>query len=88
MMLFGFGIVFETPVVLVLLALLDIVSLQMLTNSRRVVLVVITIVAAIVTPSPDPLSQIVLAVPMYGMYELAILVIKGIEKRRMKSTLP
>lgn len=88
MMLFGFGIVFETPVILVLLALLDIVNLAMLTGSRRVVLVVIMIIAAIVTPSPDPLSQIVLAVPMYGMYELAIFVIRKIEKHRSKSALP
>jgi sec-independent protein translocase protein TatC len=85
MMLFGFGIVFETPVILVLLAVLNILSLEMLTSSRRVVIVAITIIAAIITPSPDPLSQIVLAVPMYAMYELAIVVIRQIHKRRSKS---
>lgn len=88
MMLLGFGLVFETPVILVLLALLDIVNLAMLTGSRRVVLVVILVIAAIVTPSPDPLSQIVLAFPMYAMYELAIFVIRKIEKHRAKSALP
>lgn len=87
MMLLGFGIVFETPVILVLLAVLDILTLEMLTSSRRVVVVAIVIIAAIVTPSPDPLSQIVLAIPMYAMYELAILVIRQLNKHRSKDQL-
>jgi sec-independent protein translocase protein TatC len=80
LMLFGFGLIFETPVLIVLLGLLDILSVESLRNSRRVVFVIILIVAAIVTPSPDPFTQMALAIPVYGMYEGAILILKKIKK--------
>jgi sec-independent protein translocase protein TatC len=77
----GFGIVFETPVLIVLLAMLDIVTVETLTKYRRLVVVLILIVAAVLTP-PDPISQVALAVPVYIMYELAIIVIRVIKKRQ------
>jgi sec-independent protein translocase protein TatC len=82
-LIFAFGIVFETPVVLVLLAVLDLVTAEGLANARSVVAVVILIVAAVLTP-PDPISQISMAIPMYLMYEGAIIVIRLI-KRPKKS---
>lgn len=79
-MIFSFGATFETPVILVLMALLGIVRVETLVAHRRIVVIVCLVVAALLTP-PDPVSQLALAVPMYAMYEVAILIIKFINKR-------
>lgn len=81
MMILGFGAVFETPVLLILLAMLDILSLEVLVKSRRFVVVGVLIASAILTP-PDPVSQIALAVPLYLMYELSILIIRFIKRKQ------
>jgi sec-independent protein translocase protein TatC len=80
-MILGFGFIFETPVILVLLAMLDIVTAEALANNRRVMFVVILIVAAIITP-PDPFSMIGMALPCYAMYELSIIVIRFLKRKR------
>jgi sec-independent protein translocase protein TatC len=76
----GFGLVFETPVLLVLLALLDLVSAETLAAQRRVTFVVILIIAAIITP-PDPVSMLGMAIPCYLMYELSIFIIRFIKPK-------
>lgn len=78
----GFGLVFETPVILVLLAFLDLISAQTLSEHRRVIIVVILVVAAILTP-PDPVSQIAMALPMYLMYEVSIIIIRIIQRKKV-----
>ena len=82
MLFLGFGLVFETPLVLVLLALLGILSATSLKEFRRYAIVVILLVAAILTPSPDILSQIIMAIPMYLLYELSIFIIARIERKQ------
>ena len=67
-----FGVVFELPVVSVLLTLLGILRAEWMVKGRKVMIVVIFFVAAVITP-PDVLSQIMVAVPMIGLYELSIL---------------
>jgi sec-independent protein translocase protein TatC len=83
-MLLGFGLVFETPVILVLLAMLDIVTAEMLASQRRLTFVGILIVAAVITP-PDPISMLGMAIPCYMMFELSILIIRFIKGRRETS---
>lgn len=83
-MVIGFGLVFETPVILVLLAMLDIVSAESLASQRRVIFVGILIAAAILTP-PDPISMIGMAIPCYLMFELSLLIIRVIKGRRQES---
>ena len=78
----GFGLVFETPLILVLLSLLDVIDSKTLTSQRRIALVVILIIAAFLTPGPDPISQFVMAIPLYGLFELSILIIQRLEKNR------
>ncbi len=68
---FGFGLTFEVPVVEMLLVKLGMVSVQQLRDARRYVLVGAFVVAAVLTP-PDVLSQFMLAVPLYLLYELGI----------------
>jgi len=73
MMALVFGLCFQMPVVIVALNRMGIVSLENLKKARKYALLVIVIVAGVVTPSPDMISQIALAVPMYILYELGIL---------------
>lgn len=84
LMILGFGLVFEAPLVLVLLAFLDLISSEMLTKNRRFIIIIILVVSAIFTP-PDPISQIGMAIPIYIMFELALVIIKIIEKKRASS---
>ncbi|MBO9587803.1 twin-arginine translocase subunit TatC [Devosia sp.] len=80
-LILAFGICFQLPVVLTLLAQIDLVNVEMLKKGRRYAIVGILIVAALITP-PDPISQIGLALPMYALYELAILSVRFVQKRR------
>ena len=67
------GIIFELPAIMYLLARLNIVSTKMLTSTRRYAIVIITIIAALITPTGDPYNLMLLALPMYLLYELGIL---------------
>jgi sec-independent protein translocase protein TatC len=80
-LILAFGICFQLPVVLTLLAQIELVSSKALGKGRRYAVVAILIFAAFITP-PDPVSQIGLAVPMYLLYELSIWSVKMVEKRR------
>ena len=80
-LILAFGVCFQLPVVLTLLAQIDLVNVEQLKKGRRYAIVGILIVAAFITP-PDPISQIGLAIPMYGLYELSILSVRLIERRR------
>jgi sec-independent protein translocase protein TatC len=73
--LFGFGVAFLTPVLLMVLERAHIVTLQQLTKSRRYAVVVSAAIAAVLTP-PDVVSMLLLLVPLYALYEFAILAIR------------
>lgn len=81
----GVGASFEFPLVLVLLVWLGIVTTAFLRKYRRHALVVIFVIAAIVTPTPDPLVQTFFAVPLYLLYEIAIFASSRVEKRKKKA---
>lgn len=80
-MLLGFGAVFELPLAIILLERLGIITEKMLTKNRGPILIAILVVAAIITPTPDPLSQLFMAGPMYVLFEAAILVIRWMKKK-------
>ena len=73
--LFGFGVAFLTPILLMILERAGIVTLQQLTKSRRYAIVASAAVSAVLTP-PDAVSMLLLLVPLYSLYELAILAIR------------
>jgi sec-independent protein translocase protein TatC len=76
-----FGIVFELPVVSVLLTQMGLLKPEWMKKGTRVVIVVIFVVAALITP-PDIVSQIMVAIPMIGLYELSILLCTICQKLR------
>jgi sec-independent protein translocase protein TatC len=80
-LVFAFGLCFELPVILTLLAKVGIVSSQGLREKRRYAVIIVTVVAAIFTP-PDAISMVSLAVPMIALYEISIWLAKGVEKKR------
>lgn len=83
-LILAFGISFELPVLLTLLAKVGIVSADALASKRRYAVVGVVAFAGVVTP-PDVFSQLSLAIPMYLLYELSIWVSRLIEKRRAEA---
>jgi len=80
-LIFAFGISFQLPVLLSLLARVGFVDSNYLKKRRKYVIVIIFAVAAVLTP-PDPITQIGLGIPLLILYELSILSVKIIEKRK------
>lgn len=84
-MMLAFGVGFEFPVLLVALQLVGIIEPRQLAGVRRYAAVIIVVVAAIITPSGDPITLLVLAVPMYLLYEGSILIGWLVARRRRKN---
>ena len=74
------GLVFQLPVIAFVLAKMGIVDTSMLRHYRRHALIVITIIAAIITPTTDIFTLLLVTVPIYMLYELSIFVVKRVEK--------
>ena len=84
-LIFAFGISFQLPVVLSLLARVGLVDSDFLKKRRKYVIVIIFAAAAILTP-PDPITQIGLAIPLLILYELSIFSVKIIENKNFKKS--
>ena len=82
-LLLAFGLCFQLPVVLTLLGLAGIVNSAMLWKGWRYAVLGVVVVAAVVTP-PDPISQLMLAVPIIALYFVSVGCVKLIELRRKK----
>lgn len=79
-LLFAMGLIFEVPVVLVLLAKMGIVRSEFLSRYRRHAAVLVAVVSAIITPTPDAFTMILVMVPLYILYEISILGARWVEK--------
>lgn len=76
----GTALLFELPIIAYFLALTGLLSSDTLKNFRKQALVFILVIAAIITP-PDVASQILVAIPLYMLYEISIIVIRRVEKK-------
>lgn len=83
----GVGATFEFPLLIILLVWLGVLSTAFLKKYRRHAIVLIFIIAAVVTPTPDPFVQTIFAAPLYFLYEISIIVSRRIEKRREREML-
>lgn len=80
----AFGLVFELPLILMFLALVGVVTASSLRKYRRYSIVINMVVAAVITPTTDPLTLFLMAGPMVVFYELAIVFAWFIERRRAR----
>lgn len=81
-MLLAFGLVFELPIVLMVLGKVGIVSSRFLWENWRMAMVAVAMVAAIATPSNDAFSMLVMAIPVAGLYFLSIGLVRMVERKR------
>jgi sec-independent protein translocase protein TatC len=79
-LVFACGLSFELPLVLFFMSLMGLVTSTKLVAFRRYFLIVALAVAAVVTPSPDIFTQGILAIALMGLYELSIILVKGIKR--------
>ncbi len=78
------GVVFELPILIYILSTLGILTAKFMKETRRYAIILILIVAAIVTPTPDMLTMTVVSVPLFLLYEVSIVVAGVVDKRREK----
>jgi sec-independent protein translocase protein TatC len=79
-LLLAFGVAFEIPVVVVLLTLTGLVPVEKLSSARGYVIIGIFVIAAILTP-PDPMSQLLMAIPMWLLYEAGVLAARMLKRK-------
>ncbi len=81
----GTGIIFELPVIIFILSKLGLMTPKLMRASRRYAAVIILIIAAIVTPTPDIMTMLIVATPLFLLYELSIFVSAYIERKKKKT---
>jgi len=80
---FGFGLTFELPLVLALLSMIRVVRATTLTRHRRYAILLIAIVSAMVTPTPDFFNMALMGGPLYVLFEIGVILVKMIERKRV-----
>jgi len=85
MLVLGSGLMFQLPVLIYVLSAMGIMTPMFMRTYRRHSVVIIFFIAAIITPSPDILSQVLVALPLILLYELSIFVSASVYKKRLKS---
>jgi sec-independent protein translocase protein TatC len=83
-MLLGTGVAFELPVVMAVLGWLGLVNARSLWKFNKYALILSAIVGGVLTPGPDVLSQLLMAGPLFGLFNLSILLVWAIERARRK----
>jgi sec-independent protein translocase protein TatC len=83
-LIFAFGLAFQLPVALTLMGRVGLITADQLAKNRKFAIVGIFVVAAVITP-PDVISQVGLAVPILALYELSILAVRFMERRRAEA---
>ena len=76
-----FGVCFQTPLVMLFLERVGIVTLDDFRTKRKMAIMIMVVAAAVITPTQDPFSMLVLAVPMIALYELGLLMMAGNKKQ-------
>jgi sec-independent protein translocase protein TatC len=80
-MILASGIIFEMPMVSYVLAKAGLITSKALRSYWRHAVVVIIILAAVLTPTPDPINQMFFAMPLFILYEISIWIVKLVEKK-------
>ncbi|MGD0914994.1 MAG: twin-arginine translocase subunit TatC [Thermodesulfobacteriota bacterium] len=86
--IFGFGLTFELPLILALLSYIRVVNAAFLSRNRKYAILLIAIVAAVVTPTPDVFNMALMGVPLYILFEIGVILVKIIERKRAGAEAP
>jgi len=78
------GVLFEVPVIILVLTRMGIISPDMLSGKRKYAIVIIWIIAAVITPQPDPFSQAMVGVPLMIIFEISILISRLVARSNLK----
>lgn len=81
----GSGVIFELPILIYILSKMGIMTPKFMRSTRRYAVVVILIVAAVVTPTPDIVTMMIVAFPLFVLYELSIIVSQRVDNQRKKA---
>jgi sec-independent protein translocase protein TatC len=76
------GLVFETPLIIMILARMGLVTPQWLANKRKLWFVLAFVLSALITPTMDPINQAIIAVPLIILLELSIILSRFVYKKR------
>ncbi len=82
----GSGVIFQLPVIIFILSKMGIMTPAFMRASRRYSTVIILIIAAVVTPTADPYTMLIVALPLFLLYELSIYISANIERKRNKES--
>jgi sec-independent protein translocase protein TatC len=81
----GSGIIFELPIIIFILSKLGVMTPKFMRSSRRYATVVILIIAAVVTPTPDLLTMLTVSFPLFLLYEVSIYISARVERKKLKA---
>ena len=80
--IFAFGIIFELPLVLALLSYIRVITAAFLTRNRRYAILLIAVLSAVLTPTPDIFNMALMGGPLYILFEIGVILVKIIERKR------
>lgn len=83
-LLLGTGILFQLPVFMFFLTKAGVVTPTLLRKKRKHAIITILVLGAVITPTADPLSQSLISIPLYFLYEVSIMISEGVVRRRLK----
>jgi len=81
----GTGVVFELPIIIFILSKIGIMTPQFMRSTRRYATIIILVIAAIVTPTPDILTMLTVSFPLFLLYELSIVIAAKVHKAKLKA---
>jgi len=85
-LLIAFGAIFELPILMVFLAKIGIVDVSFLNRNRKYAILINFIIAAILTPTPDIVNQLLMGVPLLVLYEISVLAVWVFGRKKLKYT--
>lgn len=86
--IFAFGLIFELPLILALLSYLKVVRASFLTRNRRYGILLIAVLSAVLTPTPDFFNMALMGGPLYLLFEVGVILAKVIERKRAADEVP